>query len=241
MPSALPGLGGQGGGAPAADRPPDQERAGSRERVRQGGPRRDRDRPGAARDVRDDHPVQAASRVAAGHDAGQAGRRARPHRAACPACPTSGCRRSATASTCSPPASRARSASRWRAPTSRRSTASTGEIERVVKPVAGVTSALAERLTGGRYIDVDDRPRPCGALRPQHRRRAGGRGVGDRRRQRRRDGRGPAPLSDQRALSARVPRLRRAAARAADRDRARRADPPLRRRRRSRSATARRC
>ena len=29
-----------------------------------------------------------------------------------------------------------------------------GEIERVVKPVAGVTSALAERLTGGRYVDV---------------------------------------------------------------------------------------
>ena len=29
-----------------------------------------------------------------------------------------------------------------------------GEIERVVKPVAGVRSALAERLTGGRYLDV---------------------------------------------------------------------------------------
>jgi len=29
-----------------------------------------------------------------------------------------------------------------------------GEIERAVKPVAGVTSALAERLTGGRYVDV---------------------------------------------------------------------------------------
>ncbi len=31
----------------------------------------------------------------------------------------------------------------------------TGEIERVVKPVNGVSSALAERLTGGRYIDVN--------------------------------------------------------------------------------------
>src|SRR3546814_13657132 len=32
-------------------------------------------------------------------------------------------------------------------------------IETVVKPVPGVASALAERLTGGRYIDVDiDRP-----------------------------------------------------------------------------------
>jgi len=30
----------------------------------------------------------------------------------------------------------------------------TGEIERAVKPVAGVTSALAERLSGGRYLDV---------------------------------------------------------------------------------------
>jgi Cu(I)/Ag(I) efflux system membrane protein CusA/SilA len=30
----------------------------------------------------------------------------------------------------------------------------TGEIERAIKPVAGVTSALAERLTGGRYLDV---------------------------------------------------------------------------------------
>jgi Cu(I)/Ag(I) efflux system membrane protein CusA/SilA len=31
----------------------------------------------------------------------------------------------------------------------------TAQVEQVVKPVAGVTSALAERLTGGRYIDVD--------------------------------------------------------------------------------------
>jgi Cu(I)/Ag(I) efflux system membrane protein CusA/SilA len=31
----------------------------------------------------------------------------------------------------------------------------TGEIERVVKQVPGVSSALAERLNGGRYIDVD--------------------------------------------------------------------------------------
>jgi len=33
----------------------------------------------------------------------------------------------------------------------------TGEIERAVKGVPGVSSALAERLTGGRYIDVDIR------------------------------------------------------------------------------------
>jgi Cu(I)/Ag(I) efflux system membrane protein CusA/SilA len=30
-----------------------------------------------------------------------------------------------------------------------------GEIEHAVKDVPGVSSALAERLTGGRYIDVD--------------------------------------------------------------------------------------
>jgi Cu(I)/Ag(I) efflux system membrane protein CusA/SilA len=29
-----------------------------------------------------------------------------------------------------------------------------GEIERAVRPIPGVTSAFAERLTGGRYIDV---------------------------------------------------------------------------------------
>jgi Cu(I)/Ag(I) efflux system membrane protein CusA/SilA len=33
----------------------------------------------------------------------------------------------------------------------------TGQIEAAVKPVPGVSSALAERLTGGRYIDVDIR------------------------------------------------------------------------------------
>jgi Cu(I)/Ag(I) efflux system membrane protein CusA/SilA len=33
----------------------------------------------------------------------------------------------------------------------------TGEIERAIREVPGVSSALAERLTGGRYIDVDIR------------------------------------------------------------------------------------
>src|SRR5438067_1504733 len=36
------------------------------------------------------------------------------------------------------------------------------EIERVVKPIAGVTSAFAERLTGGRYIDVQIDRRTAG-------------------------------------------------------------------------------
>ncbi|NWN13363.1 hypothetical protein GY655_26815, partial [Escherichia coli] len=30
-----------------------------------------------------------------------------------------------------------------------------GSIERVARTVPGVSSALAERLTGGRYVDVD--------------------------------------------------------------------------------------
>ncbi|PMZ46985.1 CusA/CzcA family heavy metal efflux RND transporter, partial [Pseudomonas sp. GW247-3R2A] len=33
--------------------------------------------------------------------------------------------------------------------------AATQAVERVAKEVPGVSSALAERLTGGRYIDVD--------------------------------------------------------------------------------------
>ncbi len=144
----------------------------------------------------------------AGHDAGQAGRGTRPHGARCRDCPTSGCRRSATASTCSPPASRARSASRSPGP-------DLAEIDRVdrsrssarSRTVPGVTSALAERLTGGRYIDVDiDR---AAAARY-------GLNIADvqsivsardRRREHRRDGRGPAALPDQRALSARDARL----------------------------------
>ena len=85
---------------------------------------------------------------------------------------TSGCRRSAIASTCSRPASRARSASRSPAPTSRRSTASRGEIERVVKDGA------RRHLRAGRAADRRalhrrrHRPRCGRALRPEHRRRA---------------------------------------------------------------------
>ena len=51
----------------------------------------------------------------------------------------------------------------------------TGDIERAVKPVPGVTSALAERLTGGRYIDMTIDRDGGRALRPEHRRRAVGR------------------------------------------------------------------
>ena len=65
MPSALPGLSvSKAARAAAADRPAHQDGAGGRARVRQGRPRRHGDRPGAAGDVRDDHPVQAARPVA---------------------------------------------------------------------------------------------------------------------------------------------------------------------------------
>ena len=57
-------VGGQGGRAAAADRPADQDRARGAKRVRQGRPRRDRHRPGAAGDVRDHDPVQAARAMA---------------------------------------------------------------------------------------------------------------------------------------------------------------------------------
>ena len=76
-----------------------------------------------------------------------------------------------------------------------------------MKKVPGVTSALAERVTGGRYIDVDidrDGARP---LWPQHRRRAERRLGRHRRRQHRRDRRGAAAFPDQPALSARTARF----------------------------------
>lgn len=40
----------------------------------------------------------------------------------------------------------------------------TFEIERVLKDVPGVSSALAERLTGGRYVDVNIEEMPPPAL-----------------------------------------------------------------------------
>ena len=58
-----------------------------------------------------------------------------------------------------------------------------GEIERAVKDVSGL-GALAERLTGGRYIDVNIR-RCRRALRHEHRRRAVGDCDGGRRREHR--------------------------------------------------------
>jgi Cu(I)/Ag(I) efflux system membrane protein CusA/SilA len=100
------------------------------------------------------------------------------------------------------------------------------EIEGVVKNVPGVSSALAERLSGGRYIDVDIDRQRAARYGPQHRRRAQHHLGGDRRRERGRDGRGAAAFPDQRALSARGARLGRGAAPVAGADRARRPDRP---------------
>ncbi len=61
----------QGPRAVATDGPAHPHRAGGQARVRQDRPRRDGYRPGAADDDRDGHPVEAAFRMAAGHDAGQ--------------------------------------------------------------------------------------------------------------------------------------------------------------------------
>ena len=41
----------------------------------------------------------------------------------------------------------------------------TGELERALKDVPGVSSALAERLTGGRYVDVNIRRDAAARLR----------------------------------------------------------------------------
>ena len=99
-------------------------------------------------------------------------------------------------------------------PTSPRSTASRAEIERVVKDGAG-RDLGARRAADRRALHRRRRSTAHAAARyglniadvQSDRRR------GDRRREHRRDGRGPAALSDQRALSARGARLARGAAR----------------------------
>ena len=78
------------------------------------------------------------------------------------------------------------------------------EIEAVVKAVPGTTSAFAERLTGGSYLDIEPDRAAAGALRP-----VGGRAARrHRHRARRRDGddhgRGPRTLRRHGALPARA-------------------------------------
>ena len=46
------------------------------------------------------------------------------------------------------------------------------QIEAVVRTVPGTTSAFAERVIGGYYLNIDPGPRPACALWAHHRRRA---------------------------------------------------------------------
>ncbi len=77
------------------------------------------------------------------------------------------------------------------------------QIEAVVKTVPGTSSAYAERVIGGYYLDVDPGPRCAGPLRPDGQRCAGYGVVRARRRDDHHDGRGPRALRRQPALSAR--------------------------------------
>ena len=124
MPSTLPGIVGHQGGRVAADPGPDpQELSGGGVGLRQGRTRQDRDRPGAARNGRDGHQPKARGRWRAGHDDGQADRRAGPRRCSFRASATPGPCRSRPASTCSRPGSAPRSGSRSSARISARSSA----------------------------------------------------------------------------------------------------------------------
>ena len=77
------------------------------------------------------------------------------------------------------------------------------EIEAVLKTVPGTSSAFAERIIGGYYLDIE----PDRSALARYGLMVGGRAAGDRDGARRRDGhddgRGPRALRRQRALSAR--------------------------------------
>ena len=177
MPTTLPGISiSEARQVLAADRPHPQELPRGRPRLRQGGPRRDGDRSGAAQHDRDRSSRSSPkSEWPRGMTRGEAGRtemdaavqlpRRRPTPGRCP---------SRRASTCSPPASRRRSASRSSGPTSpsiakhRRAASS-----RACKRLPGTRRVYAERVTGGNFLDINIRPRAGGALRHQRRRRPG--------------------------------------------------------------------
>jgi Cu(I)/Ag(I) efflux system membrane protein CusA/SilA len=153
MPTALPGLS-------AARRPSccsrptaDPHRARSAERLRQGRPRRDRHRPGAAGDVRDHHPVQAARASGARHDSDrlveELDRIVKVPGLSNIWVPPIRNRIDMLATGIKSPVG-----VKVAGPTWPRSTAWPAR-SRLVKGVPGVSSALAERLTGGRYVDVN--------------------------------------------------------------------------------------
>ena len=79
-----------------------------------------------------------------------------------------------------------------------------GEVERAVKDVSGVGSALAERLTGGRYVDVNIRRDAAARFGMNIADVQSVIAIGGRRRKHRRDGRRLAAIPDQCSLSARA-------------------------------------
>jgi Cu(I)/Ag(I) efflux system membrane protein CusA/SilA len=184
--------------------------------------RRDRDRPGALEMF--ETTIQFKPRAAPRHDAGQARRGAGSHREGAGS-RTSGCHRSATHrhardehQESGRDQGRGHRARRDRPRNRRdraRGQAGAGRVVRARR--ASVRRSLRRR---------HDRSRRGRALRPQHRRRAKCGVGGDRRRQHRRDGRGAAALSDQRALPARGARFDRKPAQSPRADRPWRADPP---------------
>ena len=114
----------------------------------------DRDRSGADRDVRDHHQPEAEERMAAGRHARQ------PQGRDGPGAPVP--RRLQRLDDADPGphrhaldrASARRSASRCSAPTSPRWRRSPAQIEAVLKAVPGTSSAYAERVIGGYYLDI---------------------------------------------------------------------------------------
>ena len=121
--------------------------------LRQGRPRRDRDRSRAALDGRDRRDSSKPPRaVAARHDLGQA-LAGDERSSATRACRTSGGCRSRPAPRCSRPACAAPLGIKVFGPTSPRSRTSAVQIEKALNDVPGTRSAFAERTTGGYFLD----------------------------------------------------------------------------------------
>ena len=199
-------VGAEGGRAAAADQPHDQDRARGRARVRQGRPRRNRHRPGAAGDVRDHDPAQAARAVARRHDARASWSRSSTARCKVPGLsniwvPPIRNRIDMLATGIKSPIGVKVTRQRPGGDRPRRAAHRAGGQGRAGRVVGAGRAADRRALRRRRH-----RPRRGGALRPEHRRRAGGGRRRDRRRERHRDGRGPGALPGQPALPARVAR-----------------------------------
>ena len=144
----------EGRAAATADRPDDPHGAGGRDGVRQGRARRVGHRSGAAGDVRDHHPFQTARAVACRDDPGETGRGAGPRRA------SAGADQHLDSADPQPHRHARHRHQESHRREDRRCQPGGG---RPCQPAggsrgqagAGVSSALAERLVGGRYIDID--------------------------------------------------------------------------------------